>query len=33
MSIFEILILSILAYFVIGSLIGFYYLKTRGYLD
>ena len=33
MSIFEILILSILAYFVIGSLIGFYYLKTRNYLD
>jgi len=33
MSIFEILILSILAYFVIGSLIVFYYLKTRGYLD
>ena len=33
MSIFEILILSILAYFVIGSLIGFYYLKSKGYLD
>ena len=33
MNLFEILVLSILAYFVIGSLIGFYYLKTRGYLD
>jgi len=33
MNLFEILILSILAYFVIGSIFGFIYLKSKGYLD
>ena len=33
MNLFEILVLSILAYFVIGSLIVLYYAKTKGYLD
>ena len=33
MNLFEILVLSILAYFVVGSLIVFYYAKTKGYLD
>jgi hypothetical protein len=33
MNIFEILVLLILAYFVVGSLIVFYYAKTKGYLD
>ena len=33
MNMFEILILLILSYFVIGSLIVFYYVKSKGYLD
>ena len=33
MNVVEILVLSILAYFVIGSIAGFIYLKSKGYLD
>ena len=33
MNLFEILVLLILAYFVVGSLIVLYYARTKGYLD
>tara|TARA_B100000214_G_C23797826_1_gene548898 strand:- start:396 stop:524 length:129 start_codon:yes stop_codon:yes gene_type:complete len=33
MNLFEILVLSILAYFVVGSIVGFIYAYYKGFFD